>query len=510
MAKDVFICHASKDADVANALVQQLEAKGASCWIAPRDVEAGAVWAASIEEAIEGSSVLLMLVSDEANASKHVLREVERGVSNGCRLAAVRLEDVQLSSAFEYFLGAVHWIDMLDHETPAAHERVARQIVQAMRSRKIEAAPARRTRGAAGDRASWTWRRGLLVGGSAALVLAAVLWAVLSGKDAADRPPGIDMAITLKETKNAAPLYEEGMPAAPADWKPRYRQTGDGAIPRIVAIVPARVRQTAGKLNATQLPGRDPWPLPVLRLAVDNRTTEDLMITTGRLTVKQVVRSGVPLFQVIANAGNVLQIRNILGTQVANARLVLAGAAAEGCVDPVLAASGTFAGTAHGAWRLNLQAYAPAAGSENRCLAGTLQWSDESGATQQLRLRQRVLVYDPDSARGGYLPVNVALTRGLVQVPSSEAVIPRKASTSDDFFVGQTVLANHAFGWDVKLRALERGVYDLDIELLGVGGRSLVKASVQVEIFKLPQLANLTHDWWSERQDPSVPRTDGN
>ena len=39
----VFISYASQDVAVANAIVEALEGHGVKCWIAPRDVEAGAL-----------------------------------------------------------------------------------------------------------------------------------------------------------------------------------------------------------------------------------------------------------------------------------------------------------------------------------------------------------------------------------------------------------------------------------------------------------------------------------
>jgi len=48
----VFIGYASQDAAVAAALVETLERKGIPCWIAPRDVKAGTLYADAIVRAI--------------------------------------------------------------------------------------------------------------------------------------------------------------------------------------------------------------------------------------------------------------------------------------------------------------------------------------------------------------------------------------------------------------------------------------------------------------------------
>ena len=81
MAHDIFICHASEDGAIANSLVTGLEKRGISCWVAPRDVMPGADYAQAIVAGISGAKALVLVFSENSNASPHVSREVERGVS---------------------------------------------------------------------------------------------------------------------------------------------------------------------------------------------------------------------------------------------------------------------------------------------------------------------------------------------------------------------------------------------------------------------------------------------
>jgi TIR domain len=74
----VFISYSSQDATVAERVCSALEAAGLPCWIAPRDVRAGESYAAAIVEAISSSRMLVLLLSQGAISSPHVLREVER------------------------------------------------------------------------------------------------------------------------------------------------------------------------------------------------------------------------------------------------------------------------------------------------------------------------------------------------------------------------------------------------------------------------------------------------
>src|SRR4051812_9039541 len=70
MAHDVFISYASSDKVVADAVCSQLESlHHIRCWIAPRDVTPGASWAESIIDALDESKIMVLIFSNNANAS---------------------------------------------------------------------------------------------------------------------------------------------------------------------------------------------------------------------------------------------------------------------------------------------------------------------------------------------------------------------------------------------------------------------------------------------------------
>jgi len=107
----VFISYASADAAIADAVVAILERQGVMCWIAPRDVKAGALYAEAIVRAIGDATVLVLVLSANSIASAHVSKEVERASSKHRPVLALRIDDAPLSPALEYFLGESHWID---------------------------------------------------------------------------------------------------------------------------------------------------------------------------------------------------------------------------------------------------------------------------------------------------------------------------------------------------------------------------------------------------------------
>ena len=106
----IFISHSSADAETAQKICGMLERNNLPCFIAPRDIRSGKEYAEELVNGIDRSSAMLLLMSGHANASPHVLREVERAVSKSIPLLVYKLEEVSLSKSMEYFLMPHQWI----------------------------------------------------------------------------------------------------------------------------------------------------------------------------------------------------------------------------------------------------------------------------------------------------------------------------------------------------------------------------------------------------------------
>jgi len=111
MTAKIFISHSSEDLRYAEQLCNALEASGIPCWIAPRDIAPTMSWGEAIVKGIQTSDHLLLLLSDEANQSRHVAREVERADNFEKPIIPVRLEAVTPSDELGYFLGRIQWLD---------------------------------------------------------------------------------------------------------------------------------------------------------------------------------------------------------------------------------------------------------------------------------------------------------------------------------------------------------------------------------------------------------------
>jgi predicted hydrocarbon binding protein len=108
--RDVFVSYTSCDKSVAYSMVDYLEAKGVSCFIAPRDIDAGKAYASNIMKAIEECKLVLLVASNAINNSEHVLNEVDVIIEKKKDVLPVFIEDFEMNDDFRYYLGRKQWI----------------------------------------------------------------------------------------------------------------------------------------------------------------------------------------------------------------------------------------------------------------------------------------------------------------------------------------------------------------------------------------------------------------
>ena len=108
---DVFISHSSKDKEIADGLVEFLESRGVSCWIAPRNIVPGSDWAASISTAITSSKMFLLVYTHNSAESEQCSREMSIAESiKNISIIPYKADDAELKGAYMYYLTAAHWI----------------------------------------------------------------------------------------------------------------------------------------------------------------------------------------------------------------------------------------------------------------------------------------------------------------------------------------------------------------------------------------------------------------
>ncbi len=120
-----FISHSTKDVEVAEEVCAHLEQRGFRCWIAPRNVRPGRNYGEEIVRGIERSKCLILILSDDSNASRPVKDEVECAYRKGKPVFPVRIEEVPPSPALEFFISSSHWIDAWTGDMAQHVERLA-------------------------------------------------------------------------------------------------------------------------------------------------------------------------------------------------------------------------------------------------------------------------------------------------------------------------------------------------------------------------------------------------
>jgi len=123
-----FISYASDNREKADKICAALEQRGFVCWIAPRDVRAGREYADEIILGLERSAAVVLVLSEAANTSVFVLREVERAVAKEINVIPVRIEEITPSPGLELFISGTHWLDAFDGDWDEHMNRLARDL----------------------------------------------------------------------------------------------------------------------------------------------------------------------------------------------------------------------------------------------------------------------------------------------------------------------------------------------------------------------------------------------
>jgi len=212
---DVFVSYATQDAAIARAVVAALERHALKCWIAPRDVTPGALYADEIIRAINGTRVLVLILSESAIASPHIGKEVERASSKRRPIVTLRTDAARLTTALEYFLSESQWIELGTEGTESAFAKLLTAVRRRLASASaiLPGAPSDRSssdRAWAKLRPSWPLLATLVVIG------AALAWFAVDRSRFSKHLESSDLIATQPPVARA-PASE---PAAPAAFTP--------------------------------------------------------------------------------------------------------------------------------------------------------------------------------------------------------------------------------------------------------------------------------------------------
>ena len=104
MKRDVFISYKSEDHSHADWLRRNLEANGFSCWMAPESIPGGSSYAEEIYNAIEQCRVLVLILSEKAQISKWIAKEVDLAFKLDKSVLPFMVEKCELVGQYRYYL----------------------------------------------------------------------------------------------------------------------------------------------------------------------------------------------------------------------------------------------------------------------------------------------------------------------------------------------------------------------------------------------------------------------
>ena len=133
MCPHVFVSYPAIDQVSADLVVDALEKRGLTCWVAPRDVPPGGSYAEAILTAIEGSICFVLVYTRNSNFSPHVVREVERALKLGVNIVPIRFDDSTPSKSLDYLLATVHWLSVVSDSAEDAMLQASEQIASCVR-----------------------------------------------------------------------------------------------------------------------------------------------------------------------------------------------------------------------------------------------------------------------------------------------------------------------------------------------------------------------------------------
>ena len=102
--KEIFISYSSVDFPQADTVRSVLEKNGLSCWMAPRDIPGGSNYTKEIPIAIRNCKVFVLILSQRAQSSHWVLKELDSAVNCGKVILPFMLEDCALNDEFNFLL----------------------------------------------------------------------------------------------------------------------------------------------------------------------------------------------------------------------------------------------------------------------------------------------------------------------------------------------------------------------------------------------------------------------
>lgn len=124
--KRVFISYKSEELAKAKAVAKYLEDRSIPCWMAPRNIPIGSNYAKEIPQAIRACNFFILMLSEKAQQSQWINREVSLAIGKNMEIMPLQLEACQLTDEYTYYLTNVQIYPLYEDQDHVLQEVVER------------------------------------------------------------------------------------------------------------------------------------------------------------------------------------------------------------------------------------------------------------------------------------------------------------------------------------------------------------------------------------------------
>jgi len=123
----IFISHSSEDKRAARAVASYLRHRGWTVWIDEAGIEGGKNWRSELIQALEGTWVVVLLVSLQSMQSRWVTREIEAADRLGLQVIPLVIDEAPFPDSLRMILSGVQQIDATGiHDSEKSGQQLAR------------------------------------------------------------------------------------------------------------------------------------------------------------------------------------------------------------------------------------------------------------------------------------------------------------------------------------------------------------------------------------------------
>lgn len=122
----VFISYRNTDKDIAYETKNILMQNGINVWMAPESIPAGSDYGSEIPKALESCSAFVIILSEDAQNSKWIPKEIDGAINNGKIIIPFKIDESTISDSFNFRLGDSQRIEAYQRMSDAYSELLNR------------------------------------------------------------------------------------------------------------------------------------------------------------------------------------------------------------------------------------------------------------------------------------------------------------------------------------------------------------------------------------------------